>query len=262
MLTVLEALLLGIIQGITEWLPVSSSGHLVIAQQLLGIQQPIVFDVMLHVGTLVVVLVVFWRDIVKILRAIAKLDFKSEHGKLGLFVALASIPTAVIGYAFHDLFAAAFSSLFAVAVALLVTGFVLFVSEKNFGKTQVPNKKIGAADSVLVGIAQAIAIIPGISRSGLTISTALLRGVKKEMAAKFSFLLLVPAVVGALALESKDLGAASIDWFVLSIGTTAAAVVGYFALKFLLRIVLQKKLHMFAYYCWIVGLILIIVSIV
>jgi len=115
---------------------------------------------------------------------------------------------------------------------------------------------------VLVGIAQAIAIIPGISRSGLTISTALLRGVKKEMAAKFSFLLLVPAVVGALALESKDLGAASIDWFVLSIGTTAAAVVGYFALKFLLRIVLQKKLHRFAYYCWIVGLILIIVSIV
>jgi len=167
MVTILDALLLGIVQGITEWLPISSSGHLVILQQLLGIEQPIVFSVMLHVGTLLVVIAVFWRDIVKILRAVSKLDFKSNDGRFALLIILGSIPTAVIGYLFHDVFAAMFSSLLAVAVALLATGIVLFISERNIGK-----KNINAKDSILVGIVQAFAIIPGISRSGFTISTA------------------------------------------------------------------------------------------
>jgi undecaprenyl-diphosphatase len=226
-------------------------------QQLLGIQQPIIFDVMLHVGTLIVVVVVFWRNIEKILHAVVKLDFKSDYGRLSLLIILGSIPTAVIGYVFHDLFAASFSSLLAVGVALFVTGIILFASEKKSKKNV---KNVTTTDSVLIGIAQAIAIIPGISRSGLTISTALLRGVKKEMATKFSFLLLVPAVIGALIVESKDLTLSTVDWFASGIGMIVAAVVGYFALKLLLRIVLEKKLHLFAYYCWMIGFFLIVIN--
>ena len=170
MVTIIEAVILAVIQGLTEWLPVSSSGHLVIAQNFLGLNPPLIFDVMLHVGTLIVVLAVFRNDILDILKALVKGDFKTDQGKFALYIVTGSIPIAIIGVTLYDSIKSLFSNLLATGVALVITGCILFFSEKRAG-----TKKMGIIDSMLVGLAQGIAIIPGISRSGITISTGLLR---------------------------------------------------------------------------------------
>jgi undecaprenyl-diphosphatase len=256
MISVLEALLLGLVQGITEWLPVSSSGHLVVVQKLLGLEGSVAYDVLLHVATLIVIVAVFWKDIAKILPALIKLDFRSEYGRLALFIVLASIPTAVIGYVFRDFFVSLFSNLLVVGVALIANGVLLFSTK--FAKAV---KKVNYKDSVLIGIVQGIAIIPGISRSGSTISVGLLRGIKKTDAARFSFLLAIPAIIGAAGLEFKSLYITSAEIFPVAIGMVAAMVVGYLSLKFLLSIVMRGKFNLFSCYCWIVGLIIIFLAI-
>ncbi|MDH5390010.1 MAG: undecaprenyl-diphosphate phosphatase [Candidatus Bathyarchaeota archaeon] len=242
--------MLAVVQGITEWLPISSFGHLVIVEEYLGLEPPLIFNVMLHVGTLFVVLVVFRRDIMKIIKALVRLDFKTDEGKLALFIAVGSVPTALIGFFFHDIFESFSHNLLAVGVALLITGFVLFVSERR--KT---DRELSYLDSLLIGTAQGIAITPGISRSGVTIATGLLRRVKKEIAFKYSFLLSVPAVIGATAMGSRDLVVGNVDVVALFLGAITSMMVGYISLKFLQKIVMKEKFHLFAYYCWIVGLI-------
>lgn len=252
MVTIIEALILAVIQGLTEWLPVSSSGHLAIAQTFLGLNPPLIFDVMLHFGTLIVVLVVFRKDVINILKALAKRDFNSEEGKLALFIVVGSVPIGIVGVLFRDEIEQLFSNLFAVGVALLVTAVVLFFSEKRNG-----TKKIGILDSILVGLAQAAAIVPGISRSGLTVSTGLLRKIDKTAAFRFSFLLSTPAILGATVFEVKDLATANLDLIPLILGTIVAMIVGYASLKMLQRIVMSERFHLFAYYCGIVGLALV-----
>jgi len=205
---------------------------------------------MLHVGTLFVVLAVFWRDIIKIIKAFVKLDFKTDEGKFALFIVVGSVPTALIGFFFHDILESFFYNLLVVGIALLITGFVLFISEQRKN-----NRELDYLDSLLIGIAQGVAIIPGISRSGVTIATGLLRKVKKEMAFKYSFLLSVPAVMGATIMESRDLVAGNVDVVPMFLGAIIAMIVGYVSLKFLQKIVMKEKFHLFAYYCWIVGLI-------
>jgi len=205
---------------------------------------------MLHLGTMFVVLVVFWRDIINIVKALVSLDFKTDEGKLALLIAVGSVPTALIGFFFHDIFESFSHNLLAVGVALLITGFVLFVSERR--KT---DRELSYLDSLLIGTAQGIAITPGISRSGVTIATGLLRRVKKEIAFKYSFLLSVPAVIGATAMESRDLVVGNVDVVALFLGAITSMMVGYISLKFLQKIVMKEKFHLFAYYCWIVGLI-------
>ena len=205
---------------------------------------------MLHVGTLFVVLAVFWRDIIKIAKALVRLDFKTDEGKLALFIAIGSVPTALIGFFFHDIFESFSHNLLVVGVALLITGFVLFVSERR--KT---DRELSYLDSLLIGTAQGIAIAPGISRSGVTIATGLLRRVKKEIAFKYSFLLSVPAVIGATVMESRDLVVGNVDVVALFLGVITSMIVGYIFLKFLQKIVMKERFHLFAYYCWIVGLI-------
>jgi undecaprenyl-diphosphatase len=228
----------------------SSFGHLVIVEEYLGLELPLIFNVMLHLGTMFVVLVVFWRDIINIVKALVSLDFKTDEGKLALFIAVGSVPTALIGFFFHDIFESFSHNLLAVGVALLITGFVLFVSERR--KT---DRELSYLDSLLIGTAQGIAITPGISRSGVTIATGLLRRVKKEIAFKYSFLLSVPAVIGATAMESRDLVVGNVDVVALFLGAITSMIVGYISLKFLQKIVMKEKFHLFAYYCWIVGLI-------
>jgi undecaprenyl-diphosphatase len=228
----------------------SSFGHLVIVEEYLGLELPLIFNVMLHLGTMFVVLVVFWRDIINIVKALVSLDFKTDEGKLALFIAVGSVPTALIGFFFHDIFESFSHNLLAVGVALLITGFVLFVSERR--KT---DRELSYLDSLLIGTAQGIAITPGISRSGVTIATGLLRRVKKEIAFKYSFLLSVPAVIGATAMESRDLVVGNVDVVALFLGAITSMMVGYISLKFLQKIVMKEKFHLFAYYCWIVGLI-------
>ena len=249
-LTLIDILILAVVQGITEWLPISSSGHLVIIEKCLGLTPPLIFNVMLHVGTLFVVLAVFRRDIVKIVKAFVRLDFKTDEGKLALFIVVGSVPTALIGFFFYGIFKSFFSNLLVVGVGLLITGFVLFVSERRKN-----NRKLNYLDSLLIGTAQGVAVIPGISRSGVTIATGLLRKVKKETAFKYSFLLSIPAIIGATIMESRDLAVGNVDAVAMFLGAIISMIVGYISLKFLQKIVMKEKFHLFAYYCWIVGLI-------
>lgn len=256
MVTLIEILILAVIQGLTEWLPVSSSGHLVISQKVLGLNLPLIYSVMLHVGTLIVVLTVFRKDILEIIKALVKRDFETEEGKLALFIAVGSVPIAIIGFVFYDFFESLFSNLLAVGLALLITGWVLFFSEKRIG-----NRKIGILDSLLIGLAQGVTIIPGISRSGVTVATGLLRRVDKAIAFKYSFLLSVPAVLGATVMESRELVVGNVDMVPLFLGAIISMIVGYVSLKLLQKIVMNEKIHLFAYYCWTVGLAIILFTI-
>ncbi len=251
MVNLLEAIFLGLVQGLTEWLPISSSGHLVIVQQLLGMDVPLFFDVLLHFGTILAVFAFFWKDILKIIKSLLKLDFKSQDGKLGLYIIVGNIPIALIGYYFYDVIESFFSDLFVVAVALIVTGILLFLTKYSRGR-----RKLNVFDSILVGIAQAFALIPGLSRSGSTISTGLFRGLDKESVFKFSFLLAVPAVIGGNLLElNQGLGEVGLE---MVVGTVIAAVVGYLSLKFLFRTLQKGRFYWFSVYCWVVGVVLLI----
>jgi undecaprenyl-diphosphatase len=252
MVTLIEAVILAVIQGLAEWLPVSSSGHLVIAQHFLGLNPPLIFDVMLHFGTLIVVLVMFRNDVLDILKALVKGNFNSEEGKLALHLIIGSIPIAIIGVTFYGFIKSLFSNLLAAGLALLVTGCVLFISEKRSGA-----KKMNSLDSLLVGLAQGIAIIPGISRSGLTISTGLLRKIDKSTAFRYSFLLSVPAILGATIIEVKDLVVGNVDLFPIVVGVIVSMLVGYASLTLLQKIVMNERFHLFAYYCWGVGIAIV-----
>lgn len=242
----------------TEWLPVSSSGHLVIAQSYMGLRLPVFFDVLLHLGSLFVVLIVFRDDVLKILKALLALDFKSEAGKHALFIVLGSIPTAVVGLAFKDFFESLFSNVLAVGVAFIITGSFLFVSERRKGRA----KPLNYLDAVIMGIAQGVAIIPGISRNGATITTGLLRKVDKQAAFRFSFLLFIPAVVGAAVStaveESATLPLLGVDYVGAFLALVTTVVLGYVSLKLLQRTVLRGSFHLFAYYCWALGIIVVL----
>jgi undecaprenyl-diphosphatase len=252
-MNLLDAILLGIIQGITEWLPISSSGHLVLYQQFFELNVPIFFDIMLHVATLFVIFVVFWRDILKILKAVFTLDFKSEYGKLALYIIIGTIPTGLIGYFFKDFFKSLFQSTIAVGIALLITGLFLYLC-KGIKK----KKKLKWYNALLIGTVQGLAIIPGISRSGATISLGILQGLDRKKIATFSFLLAIPAILGAMIVELPNDFTFDLS---LLIAMLTSFVVGYIALKILLKLVIQNKFYLFAYYCWIVGIIVIILSI-
>jgi len=258
----IQILILAIIQGITEWLPISSSGHLAIAQKYLGIGSALTFNIATHLGTIFVVLITFRKDVIDILKAFFRMDFESEEGKQALFIIVGSIPTGIIGFLllYYDIIERLFSNLLIVGFALLATGIYLYVS-----RHVKDGKELDHFDSLLIGIAQGIATIPGISRSGLTISTGLLRKVKREKALKYSFLLSIPAVfsamVAAIVKEHASLTIGSLDFGFTVLGTITSFVVGYISLQLLQKIVIKQKFHLFAYYCWIAGLITIIFSI-
>ncbi len=254
MISFLQALILGIIQGITEWLPISSSGHLALAQMFFGLEVPVVFDIMLHISTMFVVLIVFWEEISKILKSIFSFNFRDQYGKLALFILIGSVPTAIIGFTFRDFFENLFYNLTAIALALIFTGIILFFSEKFPGK-----KKLNTKNSFLIGLAQGIAIIPGVSRSGITISTGLLAGIDKRLVTRFSFLLSLPAIFGAFIFEAKNLAFSGINVSILVISMIISFVTGYISLKLLLKLIIKKnKFHLFGYYCFFLGLIILL----
>ncbi len=229
------ALLLGALQGLTEWLPVSSSGHLALAEHYFGVEAPVSFNVMLHFGTLLAVTAFFRRD----LREIA------GDKKLLAGLAVALVPTALIGLAFKPFFESLFSSPPAIAFALLVTAAFLVLSEKLR-----PVKLPFFTSAFLVGAAQGFAVAPGLSRSGATIGAGLLSGVSREKAARFSFLLAVPAIAGATLLEGvKAFSFVGLDAFAVLAGVAAAAVTGYLSIGVLLGAVKKKRFSWFAAYC-------------
>ncbi|UCG36044.1 MAG: undecaprenyl-diphosphate phosphatase [Candidatus Bathyarchaeota archaeon] len=250
MVSFAETLLLGVLQGVTEWLPVSSSGHLALAKEFLDWQPPLVFYILLHLGTLIVTLAFFRRDVVMISKALLRGDFRSREGRVGIFILLGSIPTAIIGLFFRELFESFFDNTIVIGLALLITGVLLFVSKRIEGK-----RSLNVLDTAILGAAQGFAIIPGISRSGVTISAGLLRRLERESVFKFSFLLSIPSILGALVVESDDLGllVTNGDLPSAALGLLASVIVGYLSLKALRIVVLKRKFHLFAFYCWIAG---------
>ncbi len=262
----IQAFVLGIVQGLTEFLPVSSSGHLVLGQHFFGLTEPeLLFDISLHIGTLLAVVVVFFKDIVAIFTALARLPklsaaaggwrpvvSQNEQVRTALLIVAGSVPTAVIGLGFHRVADRIFASVPIVGMMLLVTGGLLWATRtRSSGSRTVAGMTVKAA--LIIGLMQGFAILPGISRSGATISTALFLGVERATAGRFSFLLSLPAIVGALLLELRSGAASSASVPVLLLGGTVAAVTGWIALVLLLRIVKSGHLHRFAPYCWALG---------
>ena len=245
----LQAILLGLIQGISEWLPISSSGHLALAQQLMGLNVPVAFDVLLHIGTLAAVVAFYWKKLWKVALAVIRMDFKSEDGRTALLILVGSIPTAIIGFAFKDFFESMFSSMLMVGIALILTGFVLFATKFFKGK-----RKVNFAEAVVVGVAQGIAVAPGISRSGWTMSAGMARGIEREKAADFSFMLSIPALLGAALIEGRKVAFSGMDLGLVAIAVLVAAVVGYASIAFLLKVIKRGDFYLFAYYCWLVGI--------
>lgn len=252
-MTILEAIILGIIQGLTEFIPVSSSGHLVIAQHFIkGFTQPgVLFDVTLHLGTLIAVILYFRDRIIIILKDI----------KLLGFIVLGTIPAGLIGFLFKKTFEDMFSDVKLVGLMLIITGIIIFIADK-VKKSEKDIKSLTWLDSIIIGFAQAIAIIPGISRSGSTISGGIFLGFDRKTAMEFSFLLSIPAILGAAVLEAKHATGsdfASVNIIVYLIGLIVAAVIGYLSIKVLLNFLQKQKLYFFSIYCWIAGMIVLVI---
>jgi undecaprenyl-diphosphatase len=257
---VVQALILGIVQGATEFVPISSSAHLVLVPWLLNWPEPgLAFDTIVHWGTLVAVVAVFWRDFVALARGWAKslVDRKLNPpaAKLAWLIIVGTVPAALLGFFWEGFFESLFSSPGWVAALLLVTGAILALSER-LGRRQRSLNDLGWLDSVLIGLAQGLAIAPGISRSGATMATGLLRGVKRDAAARFSFLLATPIIFGAglwQLVELLQAGAIGVQLLLLFVGFLAAAMSGYLCIKFLLAYLRQGRLYVFAIYCWLAG---------
>jgi undecaprenyl-diphosphatase len=268
-MSIWEALILGIIQGATEFLPVSSSGHLVLMQKIFGISEPaLFFDTALHAGTLIAVVVVLWRDVSGILRRIFQ--------PLTLYLAIATIPAVITALLFRGRIEEAFSSASFLGFAFLLTSALLFLSEKISGSAkkrshaglELPGKsqskeKMNSISALVIGLLQAVAVIPGVSRSGATISAALFRRLDRDFAARFSFLLSIPAILGALVLQAISLvkaGGAAVSDATLPIvvGTLSACIVAFFSVRLALKIVREHSLVGFSIYTGILGLLVLI----
>jgi undecaprenyl-diphosphatase len=260
-MSILQSVFLGIVQGLTEFLPISSSGHLVFLQSLFGLEEPpIFFDVMLHLGTLLAVVVYFWTDIRRIIKGIVsilkKKDENREKAILFFWIILATIPTGLMGLLFKDWFESFFSKPKLVGGMLILTGLILWLT-RWIKKEVKPLGQMGWLSAILIGIAQGFAIIPGISRSGATISTGLFCGLDPELSARFSFLLSIPAILGATLLETNKMDSGGALWTTL-IGSTIAFGVGLLALTLLIKIIKMGKLFNFSYYCCGLGILMII----
>ncbi|MFO8173885.1 MAG: undecaprenyl-diphosphate phosphatase [Longimicrobiales bacterium] len=253
----LEALILGIIQGATEFLPVSSSGHLVMGQALMDIRIPgVAFEVALHVATLISVLLVYRNRVRALLAGAFRGD--REAWRYGGLLVLATLPAAVVGVGLGGLIEGLFDSPAVAGGALLVTGSFLWTSRKALEKA--PSGRPGALAALVMGLAQAFAIIPGISRSGATVVAGLWSGVEAEEAAAFSFLMAVPAILGAAVLEAPELANAGMEigFQVLLLGALAAAVTGVLAIWTFVAMLRRRSFHRFGPYCWGVGVLFLL----
>lgn len=257
---ILKAILLGIIQGLTEFLPISSSGHLVIGSELLNFHGPgIAFEVFLHVGTLIAVIFAFHKDLLQMVRALFSSPGRRQADKelqrafqWNMYVVLATLPAVVVGLFLKDTIETLFSNILITFVMLAVTGCIMLLTTRM----QRHQGHITAQRALLMGTAQAMAILPGLSRSGSTIFTGMALGVHRETAARFSFIMSIPAILGAAVLQGGDLLAAppvQREIWCLVIGTVASTFSGYLAIILLMRFVRKGQLHWFGYYCLLVS---------
>ena len=271
---IFQSVLIGIVQGLTEFLPVSSSAHLVFIQNILGVESSLAFDTFLHLGTLIAVLWFFKLDIYKMIKSWLLSIGDLIHGRfrqgfledaykrLAWYVVFATIPVGVVGVLFEDSVDALFSgALYVPAFFLFVTGTILYLSQRIPGGN-INFNTISLREAFFMGLGQACAILPGLSRSGTTIAAGLTIGLDKEFAAKFSFILSIPAILGAFILQAKDIGLAiDVNFLPIVFGFVASIIAGYMAIKWMLSLIQNKSLDIFAYYCWIVGLIVFMGSI-
>lgn len=258
-MSILQSIILGVIQGVAEFFPVSSSGHLVVIPFFFGWDYPpLYFTIAVHFATLLAVCSVFYRDIVRIVKAAVLGIFKkkwrrTDDFKTGIFILVSTVPAAITGYFLSDLFESFFSRPLAVAGFLLLTALIIWGSEK-VGKRTAPKSGFDLITALSVGIGQALAIFPGISRSGATISTARFFGIKRPEAVRFSFLLSIPIILGSFLFEiirSADIvfgGGKDVVWS-LAAGLISAYLAGYFAIRYLMYLVRKKNLNIFALYC-------------
>lgn len=265
---IIQGIIIGIVQGLTEFLPVSSSAHLIFIQKALGVESTLAFNTFLHLATLFAVLIFFRADIYKMLRAwwlslgdLLQHRFMEEfysdpYKRMAWYVILATIPVGIVGLLFESQVDALFAgALYVPGFFLFVTGTILYLSQR-MASGQIDMSHMGWLQSLVMGLGQACAIMPGLSRSGTTIAAGLVMGLDKEFAAKFSFILSIPAIFGAFIVQFKDIG--------LSVGTEGVAIIfgfiaafasGYLAIKWLLDLIQNKSLDVFAYYCWIMGIL-------
>ena len=258
------AMILGIVQGLTEFLPVSSSGHLELAKGLMGAEsmpkESMMMTVVLHAATAMSTVVVFRNDILDILRGVFAFQW-NEETKFAFYIVISMLPAAVVGIGFNDQIEALFAGqILLVGVMLLCTGGLLFVADKAKDTEQ----RVGMKQAILVGISQAVAILPGISRSGATISTSVLLGVDREKAARFSFLMVIPLIFGKMAKDvlSGDFSSQAEALPALGVGFMTAFVTGLLACVWMLKLVKKSGLTHFSYYCFAAGFIAIISTIV
>ncbi|MDZ7771772.1 MAG: undecaprenyl-diphosphate phosphatase [Balneolaceae bacterium] len=261
---IIDSFLLGLIQGLTEFLPISSSGHLVLAGALLedDLDRSITFEVVVHFGTLCSILLYYRTTLAEMAVSLwdALRDPSSAKGEEGYdpnvrmagFILLSMVPALIVGLTLKDTIEDVFLAPFPVSVMLLVTGTILFATRF---RSSFPNR-LGSGSALAIGVAQAFAILPGVSRSGTTISLGLGLGIKREEVANFSFLMVIPVIAGAMLVEVVGLAQAGVDSAALgalTVGFLTAFVSGYFALKYLIILLKTRGIHPFAWYCWALG---------
>lgn len=286
-MSLLEAILMGLIQGITEFLPVSSSGHLALFQIAFDLDEVgLLFDCLLHLGTLIAVFAVYYKDIWKMICAgfaiigdffanigvvFSHLTGKKEtpyrrvicnsYRKFVMLVIVSTIPTGIIGIVASDLIEYASTVLIVPGICLIITSVLLFIADRCREGSKMP-KHVSYTNAFVIGMCQGVATMPGISRSGTTITACLLSGFDRKFAVKYSFIMSIPAILGSLVLQLfdiKDLNLDATQWLYYGIGTAVAAIVGYICIKIMLYVVKQKKYTFFSIYCLIVGIISIVV---
>ena len=271
-----EAIILGLVQGLAEFLPISSSGHLALLQQAFGIHEDkvLLFAVLLHVGTLISVFIVYWKDIWELIVELCLTirDLCTGKGlrlaerpirKLGVMIIVATIPTAIIGLVFSDFFDSLYNSVIPIGVGLIITGFLLIFAEKK-GEGNRGIQQMNFRNAIFIGLVQGVAICPGISRSGSTLFGSLVCNLDRKFAVKFVFLISIPSILGSAVLEAPaalEAGVTATEVGPVLVGMLVAAVSGLVAIKTMIKIVSDKKLSYFSYYVWVLGLFVVLYGI-
>lgn len=261
----LLSIVAGIIQGLTEFLPISSSGHLILFHDIFGFHFPdeLLFDVMLHLGTLLAVVIFFYHDIQKIIRgflsSLVNWNLKNNYNqRIAWLVFIGTLPAALVGYLFEDFITNTLRSPLVVAISLIVIGLLFFIAEKSF-KHQKDLQMATGWDSLVIGLAQILALIPGVSRSGITIIAGMGRKLKRDEAARFSFLISAPIIFGAAIKQLLEIKSfAGVNFLVLLIGVLSSAITGYLVIRYLIKYLSNHSLNIFAWYRLIIGCLTLI----
>lgn len=267
-------ILLGLIQGLTEFFPVSSSGHLVIAKYFLKLHLPgAAFEAFLHFGTVIAVIVLFRKEIKELVISFfdsIKRLFQGENmvnilknnlsSRLAWFLVISTIPAAMIGYAFSSYFETLFSKPITTSFMLMITGVLLWIGNKKKSSGNKNISEITYKDAIIIGLAQAIAIFPGISRSGLTVIAGLSRNLNREFAAKYSFILSVPIILGASMFKIWELSSLDINIYILILSGLMATVTSYGAMKIFITLLKNRKIYFFSYYLWTLSVLTILIT--